>query len=1144
MNRMTILLATIALGAVCTTAFVAPAVADDTEVFFNTPTVGNSSQPNILFIIDDSGSMGQLISTQANYDPATTYAGGCSKTNVYWIKDTGTPPPCTTLQFFNKTSLFCRAGLNGLAATGLYTGQMAQYNDTSNKKNWDTLDATQKIRPVECKADNGIDGGPNTPTINIYPRDGVTVATDAWTSSTNNQGGFVWGKKNRTDGTYTLYDGNYLNWLTSATVLMPKIDIVKNVATNMLSTLSGVNVGLITFNLDQGGYVMLPLQDIATSRASMIAAVNTLTAHTFTPLSETLYEAALYYMGRPVYYGTTTYGPGSVASSRNPSNLANYQSPLVADCQKSFIVYLTDGEPTFDVDADAKIKSLVDAKGQTFASFNGGSATCDVEVYPPGFTPSGGDCLDELAQFLYHGDLSTLPDQQNVITYTIGFTVNLPILSDTAARGGGAYYTANDMASLSTAFANIVTNILDTQTTFVSPTVAVNSFNRTQNLNDLFISLFQPTASVHWPGNLKKYRLRPSDGAIMDATVHAGDPTQVGYPAIDPVTGFFRTTAQSYWSPLVDGDDVTAGGAANQIPAVGTRKVFTYLGSNAALTDPTNRIDKTNVLITNALLGTGQPGDPTRDQLIDFINNLDVADHDRNGITAERRDQMGDPLHSQPQTLIYGPALTNQVVFVATNDGFLHAIDAATGVEKWAFILPDFLTTQKALFLDSATAAKNYGADGSLSLQTVADNDGTINAAAGEKVYLFFGLRRGGDAYYGLDVTNPDAPVFMWKKDGTSLTGIGESWSTPVPTRMSISGVAQNAQKLVLVIGGGYEPDQDLVTASTDTIGNSIYIVDSVTGALLWRGTKTGGDKSFNVAGKAMDYSIPADIKVIDFDGDGYADRMYAADMGGQVWRFDVNNGQSSANLITGGVIAQLGAASLTAPAPQSATRRFYYAPDVALVNDRQFNFIHVGIGSGHRAHPLSLVNQDRYYALRDYNGIGKLDQPAYDLITPIKDADLVDVTDNLNASVPQKTAAGWRFELRDGGWIGEKVLAETSTFNNVVHFTTFRPSADTVSCKPQIGVSRVYLMSVFNGAPVRNLDGSTDNGPLTASDRYQEFAGSIASKVVFIFPSGEPGCVGDQCAPPPVACVDLFCFGTGFANAPVRTFWSEASAD
>ena len=103
-----------------------------------------------------------------------------------------------------------------------------------------------------------------------------------------------------------------------------------------------------------------------------------------------LYEAALYYMGRPVYYGTTTYGPGSVASSRNPSNLANYQSPLVADCQKSFIVYLTDGEPTFDVDADAKIKSLVDAKGQTFASLNGGSATCDVEVYPPGFTPSGG----------------------------------------------------------------------------------------------------------------------------------------------------------------------------------------------------------------------------------------------------------------------------------------------------------------------------------------------------------------------------------------------------------------------------------------------------------------------------------------------------------------------------------------------------------------------------------------------------------------------------------------------------------------------------------------------------------------------------------------------------------------------------------
>ncbi len=103
-----------------------------------------------------------------------------------------------------------------------------------------------------------------------------------------------------------------------------------------------------------------------------------------------------------------------------------------------------------------------------------------------------------------------------------------------------------------------------------------------------------------------------------------------------------------------------------------------------------------------------------------------------------------------------------------------------------------------------------------------------------------------------------------------------------------------------------------------------------------------------------MDYSIPAEVKVIDFDGDGFADRMYAADMGGQVWRFDVFNGQSAANLVNGGVIAQLGAAPSATPAVAD-TRRFYYSPDVALVSTKDYHFVHVGIGSGHRAHPLSL---------------------------------------------------------------------------------------------------------------------------------------------------------------------------------------------
>jgi type IV pilus assembly protein PilY1 len=295
-----------------------------------------------------------------------------------------------------------------------------------------------------------------------------------------------------------------------------------------------------------------------------------------------------------------------------------------------------------------------------------------------------------------------------------------------------------------------------------------------------------------------------------------------------------------------------------------------------------------------------------------------------------------------------------------------------------------------------------------------------------------------------------------------------------------------------------------------------------------------------------MAYSIPADIKVIDLNTDGYADRMYAADMGGQVWRFDIHNGQTASSLTTGGVIAKLGSAASATPTV-AETRRFYYSPDVASVSTPELKFFHIGIGSGHRPHPNSIAHQDRFYALRDFAAFSRLTQAQYDALTPTVDGDLVDITDDLTPSIPYNSA-GWRFELRDGGWIGEKVLAEARTFNNQVFFTTFRPgaAANADPCVPSLGTNRLYVMSLFDGAPVLNLDGSLDETTLTGDDRYVEFAGSIAADVVFLFPSPDDpvNCEGEECTPPPVACVDLFCIQTGFGNAPIRTFWSQESVD
>jgi type IV pilus assembly protein PilY1 len=424
---------------------------------------------------------------------------------------------------------------------------------------------------------------------------------------------------------------------------------------------------------------------------------------------------------------------------------------------------------------------------------------------------------------------------------------------------------------------------------------------------------------------------------------------------------------------------------------------------------------------------------------------------------------------------------------------------------------------------------------------TDANNDGVITA--GEKVYLYFGMRRGGDFYYALDVSDPTNPQLLFRLDGATLPGIGQSWATPQPTHMNIAGTTQNAKKSVLVIGGGYEPDQDNSALSTDSTGNAIYIVDAVSGNLLWwASSASGATKRFNTSGRSMDYSIPARVRVIDFDGDGFADRMYAADMGGQVWRFDVYNGQPASSVINGGVIAQLGGAPNSSPA-LTDTRRFYYAPDVAAVNTKDFNFTHIGIGSGHREHPLSTDNHDRFYALRDYH-TAPMSQLEFNALTPITDASLTPVT-TANTTVPNGSP-GWRLDLNIGGWQGEKVLAEARTFNNEVIFSTFMPSTGSNSCQPQLGNNRVYQMSIFNGAPVLNLDGSSDPTNLTMSDLFIQREGGILSTAQALFVERDLNGDGipDSQDSDPVVCVGLICFPAGFQNTPVRTFWTQRSLD
>ncbi len=874
--------------------------------------------------------------------------------------------------------------------------------------------------------------------------------------------------------------------------------------------MSGVNVGLMQFNVDEGGTVSYAVANIATAREEIKAAVDALTPSTRTPLSETLYEATLYLRGAHVDYGNV--GPVlSVPASRlgGQPNGTRYVSPMTAECQKNFVVLLTDGEPTNDNDAIAKILDLPD-----FPTLVG--ADCDGS--------GDGRCLDDVAEYLFKADLNpNLDGVQNAVTYTIGFAVDSPLLQATASRGGGRYFVADDTGSLATALSEVVAGIAERSGTFAAPAIPVNVFNRATAERDVYVSVFQPTDTTHWPGNLKKYRFTGNQVTGQD-----------GQPAVDPFTGFFAADAISFWSSVPDGDRVAEGGAASRLPAADARNLYTDVAGRD-LTASGNRVETGNAAITAAVLGVAAAD---RDRLIGWIRGNDVLDLDADGDIAEPRGQMGDPLHVKPVTLDYGTSANDPetTVFVTTNDGLLHSVDAVTGAEHWAYLPGRLLGRQNELMLDAPSPVHRYGLDGEIRL-FIRNDDRQPGIASGEQAILIFGMGRGGNAVFALDVTQPQAPRLLWQIDSTtdSHTGrspdpfasLGQTWAAPEVTRVNVGG----AESLAVVLSGGYDDAQDNRGFRTDTVGNAIFIIALDSGELLWSAGARGRghDLSLPVTDSlpAMENSIPAAPRVLDMTGDSLADRLYVGDTGGRLWRFDLLNGNDRGHFGEGGVLASLGAADLTDPAPADV-RRFYASPDVVLLNCLRATFLAINIGSGYRGHPLDTDAADAFFSVRDSNvylPVLSADYPAI----PIRAIDLLDITGDPAAVVP-RDAPGWRLQMTEEP--GEKVLNAAITFDNTVFFTSFAPGGSVNVCVGGIGVNRAYAVDACSGRPVFNLDAGVETEPLGVDDRFTILGqAGIAAGPALLFSDSVQEFIGLEPVPVPGA------------NPIHRTYWMQEPA-
>lgn len=553
------------------------------------------------------------------------------------------------------------------------------------------------------------------------------------------------------------------------------------------------------------------------------------------------------------------------------------------------------------------------------------------------------------------------------------------------------------------------------------------------------------------------------------------------------------TATTSSAPTFVAGDFVSVGGtvAANESAYVGSFKVVSVKTStpyNFTYNIPTS--PGTASTCTDSTSGmTATTQGVSKDSLINWVRGDDnVGDESSpgNGITI-RPSVHGDVLHSRPAVINYG-GTTGVVVFYGANDGMFRAVNGnqppaanaapapmgsctlstkcniggiPPGGELWSFVPPEFYPKLQRLYNNSplvqlattptgimpSPQPKDYYFDGT---------PGVYQNAAANKAYIFLSARRGGRLLYALDVSDPAAPKFMWEHTSADagFSELGQTWSQP-----KVAFIKGNTNP-VLIFGAGYDPNEDVEPPKTDTMGRGIFILDAVTGALLWQASPNAtcatGATCVQVSG--MTYAMPADITLVDRNFDGYIDRLYAADLGGNIWRVDLEPVPTSTSLSKAQVtlLASLGGTGTT-------QRKMFFPPDVVPTKK-----IDVVVAStGDREHPLSTQQADnivnRFYMIKDTNvGMSAAGWTAVSDATSSTADKQPPMLFNAASTPYDGTLSGFYISLSG---TGEKGVNAPTTVGGIVYFGTNKPgAASSTSCQGNLGTAQGYAVNFMTG--------------------------------------------------------------------------------
>jgi len=711
-------------------------------------------------------------------------------------------------------------------------------------------------------------------------------------------------------------------------------------------------------------------------------------------------------------------------------------------CRKNFAILITDGEDTMGLPGYGNGYSPNYYPGGTFNSNgsptgpNPGQVTRNNQVIQAAadlkaqgyelFTVGVGISGDQAHLRVLREVLRRAAEQAGLTGTTAEFNA-IGASGDNTARADGKAFFATDATELATSLTNIFRQITLGTYSFTSPTVlSVRSVDR----NEFYLASFQPTTppNTFWPGSLKAHTINADNSVTF--RWDAATVLQSRSPASREIFTSMFDNVSSVWS----------------------REVFT-----------TSNISPADLEV---------PDTATRDAVVNYIRG---NNHDNNA-------KLGDIFHSRPvlvgapsafhvdegysqlatgdsglnpggKTFLEAKKHRRHMIYAGANDGMLHGFLAGdynsstglftsndTGEEVFGYI-PNGLLPSLSIAVPSDATSHCYYVD---SAPRVADvwwdagsKDGVKQASEWHTV-LVAGMRKGGEGYFALDVTNPDSgvtsgsnqyPDVLWEYSGAGL--LGETWSEPYIGKVKIQETSTSParDRYVAIVGGG-KSDSGLV-------GNTLLVFDIENGVVL---------KQFS----GLTAEIVASPSAV-LDGMGYIRFIYVPDINGNLWKFDFRT--TGTNFGTP-LLSEWTAHKIFQPIAggQPAYNRVESADVFSSGNTRYLYF-----GTGDRENPISNGSSGKFYAIKDTDSFtGLIDESV--------SGHLADLTGSITtAGGGAMGTYGWKIVLGNiastsndsSTHVGEKVLSDPIVFYNKVYFTTYTPN--TVDPCSGGGIARIY---------------------------------------------------------------------------------------